>query len=139
MVLALDSDDATLFATVIVRDCAQDVPIIARVNHSRNLANIHRAGADFALSISDISGEMLSARLLGRNVRVREEHRRVEKFAATRWAGKTMRDLPLRANGCSAVAIERDGSYVPIHRDTIVESGDVLWVCGTADALHQLT
>ena len=53
IVLALDSDDATLFATVIARDTAPDVPIVARVNHARNLANIHRAGADFALSISD--------------------------------------------------------------------------------------
>jgi len=80
LVLALDSDDSTLFATVIARDIVDDVPIIARVNHARNLDNIHRAGADYALSISDISGEMLSARLLGRQARVREEHRRVTRI-----------------------------------------------------------
>src|SRR5207237_6147552 len=90
IVLALDSDDATLFATVIARDTAPDVPITARVNHARNLANIHRAGADFALSISDISGEMLSARLLGRTARVREEHRRVQSIPAVRWGGRTL-------------------------------------------------
>lgn len=84
LVLALDSDDSTLFATVIARDLVEDVPIIARVNHARNLDNIHRAGADYALSISDISGEMLSARLLGRHARIREEHRRiVQKDGAT--------------------------------------------------------
>jgi Trk K+ transport system NAD-binding subunit len=80
LLLALDSDDSTLFATVIARDLVDDVPIIARVNHARNLDNIHRAGADFALSISDISGEMLSARLLGRQARVREEHRRIRQI-----------------------------------------------------------
>ena len=80
LVLALDSDDSTLFATVIARDLADDVPIIARVNHARNVENIHRAGADFALSISGISGEMLSSRLLGRQARVREEHRRVQRI-----------------------------------------------------------
>ena len=67
--LALNSDDATLFATVIARDTVPDVPVIARVNHARNVENIHRAGADFALSICDVSGEMLSARLLGRTKR----------------------------------------------------------------------
>src|SRR5439155_1047438 len=72
-ILALNTDDATLFATVICRDAAADVPIIARVNHARNIDNIYRAGADYALSISDISGEMLSARLLGRAMRTREE------------------------------------------------------------------
>ena len=56
IVLALNSDDATLFATVIARDIAPDVPVIARVNHARNLDNMHRAGADYALSISDVSG-----------------------------------------------------------------------------------
>ena len=61
LVLALDSDDSTLFATVIARDLAADVPIIARVNHARNLDNIHRAGADYALSLADVSGQMLTA------------------------------------------------------------------------------
>jgi Trk K+ transport system NAD-binding subunit len=139
IVLALDSDDATLFAAVIARDGAPDVPIIARVNHARNLANIHRAGADFALSISDISGEMLSARLLGRTARVREEHRRVQSIPAARWAGKTMSHLPLRENGCSAVAIEREGTMITrITPETVIEARDVLWVCGTVDALHRV-
>lgn len=80
LILALDSDDSTLFATVIARDLVDDVPIIARVNHARNVESIHRAGADFALSISDISGEMLSSRLLGKQARVREEHRRITQI-----------------------------------------------------------
>jgi len=139
IVLALDSDDATLFATVIARDSAPDVPIVARVNHARNLANIHRAGADFALSISDISGEMLFARLLGRTARVREEHRRVQSIPAVRWAGKTLDQIPLRENGCSAVAIERAGAVITrLARDTTIETKDRLWVCGTTDALHRV-
>nr|MDQ3281927.1 NAD-binding protein [Acidobacteriota bacterium] len=82
LILALDSDDSTLFATVIARDLAPDVPIIARVNHARNLDNIHRAGADYALSIADVSGQMVSSRLLGRRMRGREEHRRVVRTDA---------------------------------------------------------
>jgi Trk K+ transport system NAD-binding subunit len=139
IVLALDSDDATLFATVIARDAANDVPVIARVNHARNVPNIHRAGADFALSISEISGEMLSARLLGRTARPRDEHRRVEKIAATRWAGLSVGELPLRTHGCSAIAIERAGTTIS-HLTTSVriETGDALWVAGTADAVHRV-
>lgn len=139
IVLALDSDDATLFATVIARDTAPDIPVIARVNHARNVPNIHRAGADFALSISDVSGEMLSARLLGRATRVREEHRRVERIATSRWIGLSVHDLPLRPHGCSALALERDGRLItPVARDLHVRSGDWLWVAGTADAVHKV-
>ncbi len=41
VILALDTDDATLFATVIIRDTAPEIPIIARVNHSRSVENIY--------------------------------------------------------------------------------------------------
>ena len=139
IVLALDSDDATLFATVIARDTAPDIPVIARVNHARNVANIHRAGADFALSISDVSGEMLSARLLGRARRAREEHRRVERIAASRWSGLALHDLPLRTHGCSALALERDGALITrLTTDLQIQSGDWLWVTGTAEAVHRV-
>ena len=134
VVLALNSDDATLFATVIARDAAPDVPVIARVNHSRNIDNIYRAGADFALSISDISGEMLSSRLLGHVARSREEHRRVERF--TMRTSRALRDLCVRQHGCSVLAIERDGAFLPATADTILESGDQLYVCGAADAVR---
>jgi len=134
VVLALNSDDSTLFATVIARDAAPDVPVIARVNHSRNIDNMYRAGADFALSISDISGEMLSARLLGRIARSRDEHRRVACIPAR--ATRPLRDLSLRQNGCSLLAIERDGAFLPAIAETIVETGDQLYICGAAEAVR---
>jgi Trk K+ transport system NAD-binding subunit len=140
IILALDSDDSTLFATVIARDVAPDVAVIARVNHARNVANIHRAGADYALSISDVSGDMLYARLVGRTAHGRDEHRRVMRLAAPRWAGRTLRELPIRVNGCSVVALERNGLILSrLAPDLQYESGDALWICGTADAVHRIT
>src|SRR5205823_4138141 len=65
VVIALDADSATLFATVIVRDLAPEVPIVARVNEASNLERIYGAGADFALSISQVSSQILATRLLG--------------------------------------------------------------------------
>lgn len=139
IVLALDSDDATLFAAVIARDVVPDVPVIARVNHARNLANIHRAGADFALSISDISGEMLSSRLLGRGARARDEHRRVQRLTRPAWGGRRVDQLPLREAGCSLVAVERAGARFPVTAALQLHPDDVLWICGTTDALHTIT
>ncbi len=133
VVLALNSDDATLFATVIARDAAPDVPVIARVNHSRNIDNIYRAGADFALSISDISGEMLSARLLGRVSRFRDEHRQVVRVTAR--SGRMLRGLPLRQHGCSLLAIKRGGTFLPVTAETLVQPADELYICGGAEAV----
>ncbi|MEM7583721.1 MAG: NAD-binding protein, partial [Acidobacteriota bacterium] len=44
VVLALDNDSSTLFATVIVKDQAPDVTVIARVNNAENVERIHHAG-----------------------------------------------------------------------------------------------
>lgn len=129
LILALDSDDSTLFATVIARDLAADVPVIARVNHARNLDNIHRAGADYALSISDVSGEMLSSRLLGRHARVREEHRRITAIEGASCAGRTAAELAI-AEGRAVLAVERDGAL--LHRldaDFRFSEADRVWVC----------
>jgi Trk K+ transport system NAD-binding subunit len=128
LILALDSDDSTLFATVIARDLAADVSLIARVNHSRNLDNIYRAGADYALSIADISGQMLSARLLGRKARVREEHRRVLRVDGATCDGRTPADLA--AEGRTLLAVERDGVMLRhVEPGFRIGAEDVVWVC----------
>jgi Trk K+ transport system NAD-binding subunit len=137
VVLALNNDDATMFGAVIVRDLVAGVPVVARVNHARNLDNIYRAGADYALSISDISGEMLSAKLLHRKARARDEHRQIAATNGQRFAGRRVGDLPLRQHGCSLVAIRRDGRFVTrLTADLEVAATDELYICGASDALH---
>ena len=129
LILALDSDDSTLFATVIARDLAGDVPIIARVNHARNLDNIHRAGADYALSIADVSGQMLSTRLLGRQARVREEHRRVVRLEGESLRGRTPAELAA-AEGRAVLAVQRGGEILRrIDPELRIDTGDAVWVC----------
>lgn len=133
-VLAVDSDDSTLFATVVIRDAAPDVPVIARVNHSRNLDNIYRAGADYALSISDISGEMLSARLLRQHARSRDEQRTIVRAAAR--VAHPLRDLAVREFGCSVIAVRRGASTLTrLGAGTKIELGDELVLCGSSDAV----
>jgi Trk K+ transport system NAD-binding subunit len=139
LILALDSDDSTLFATVIARDAAPDIAVIARVNHGRNVENIHRAGADYALSISDVSGEMLSSHLLGLSTRPRDEHRRVARIDASSFAGVTPAEVCSREKACALLAVERDGTLAPRTTELRLDRGDALWVCGTTEAIRNLT
>jgi len=139
LILALDSDDATLFAAVIVRDAAPGIPVIARVNHARNLGNIHRAGADYALSISDVSGEMLSAKLLGRSSRIREEPRRVTRLAGRELIGHSVSVLQARHAGITVLAIESAGEMRSPGFDALIRHEDAVWLCGSANALRAAT
>lgn len=139
IVLALDSDDATLFGTVIVQDCTADAPVIARVNHARNVENIYRAGADFALSISKVSGQMLSFRLLGQEALSLYENLKVQKFPGERLVGRHPVEAAIRERtGCSVVAVER-GNDLIVNYDpsfAFLET-DTVFICGSeADVIR---
>ena len=62
VVITLGTDSSALLATTVVRDLAPDVPIIVSADLAENVSRIHRAGADFVLSISQVAGQLLPSR-----------------------------------------------------------------------------
>ena len=140
-ILALDTDSATLFATVILQDLAPEVPVIARVNHSENVERIHRAGAYFALSISQVSGQMLARKLLGQEAIEVDPQLEILKLAAGGLAGRRPAELALRGRtGCSVVAVERgDRVLVDLGADFRFAADDAVYVCGTPGAVRRFT
>lgn len=136
VVLALDTDAATLFATVIVKDLAPAIPVIARVNQADNVERIHRAGADFALSISQVSGQMLARRLLGEEAVAIDPQLQVRKVDSKELVGKNPAALSLREKtGCTVVAVERgDQIVVDLGDGFTFERGDAVYVAGAATA-----
>ena len=136
VILAVDTDSATMFATVIVKDLAPHVPVIARVNRAENVERIHRAGADFALSISQVSGQILARRLLGEEAVSIDPQLKVLKVGPKGLAGNHPAQLGIRQKtGCSVVAVERDDSLVmEFGPDFEFQPEDVIYVCGSSDA-----
>ncbi|HXO29509.1 MAG TPA: NAD-binding protein [Thermoanaerobaculia bacterium] len=139
VVLALDTDSATLFATVILKDLAPDVPVIARVNQADNVDRIHRAGAYFALSISQVSGQMLAKKLLGQEAFAVDPQLKVRKLAALPLAGRHPSDLRIRGRtGCSVVAVERgEEVLVDFGPDFRFQPDDTIYVCGSSTAVQR--
>lgn len=133
IILALDNDRATLFATVILKDLAPEVPIIARVNTVDNVERIHRAGADFALSISTVSGRILAQKLLGQDAVEVDAHLKVQKFAHHDLGGCHPARAGIREQtGCSVVAVERGEQVLTrFTEDFVMTDSDVLYICGT--------
>ena len=133
IVLALDTDDATLFATVIAKDMAPDVPVIARVNHPRNVERIHRAGADFSLSLSHVSGQLLARRLLGEEAVTIDVALKVLKTSSAGLAGRHPAELSIRdRTGCSVVAVERDDEVlVEFAPEFRFAPADQVYICGS--------
>jgi len=136
VILAVDTDSATMFATVIVKDLAPHVPVIARVNRAENVERIHRAGADFALSISQVSGQILARRLLGEEAVSLDPQLKVLKVGAGGLAGRHPSQLEIRQKtGCSVVAVERgEDLMMEFGPDFRFESEDAIFVCGSSEA-----
>jgi Trk K+ transport system NAD-binding subunit len=139
VILALDTDSATLFATTILKDFAPDVPVIARVNQAENVDRIYRAGADFALSISQVSAQMLARHLLGEEAVEVDEHLKVQKVPVDPLIGHHPSDLRVRERtGCSVVAVERgDEAILEFGRECRFDAGDTVFVSGTAEAVRR--
>lgn len=139
VILALDTDAATLFATVIVKEAAPDVPVIARVNRAENVDRIHRAGADFALSIAQVSGQILARRLLAEEAVSVDEQLKVLKLEADGLVGRHPAELRIRERtGVSVVAVERGEEMIlELGPDFRFRPEDAVFVCGPAEAVRR--
>ncbi len=139
IILALDSDRVAVFATSVVRDLAPDVPIIARVNRRGNVTRVHRAGADFALSTAQVSGQILGAHLLGEEAISFELRAKVIKTQPGGLVGHGPFTSDVRRRtGCSVVAVERaDNVIVDFSRDFVIKATDVVYVVGSEEAISR--
>jgi Trk K+ transport system NAD-binding subunit len=138
VILALASDSTNLFAATIVRDLAPEVPIIARVNQAEDVSRIRAAGADFALSISEVAGQLLGRQLFGEEFVSLETQVRLVKATAAGIAGldPASARIPERT-GCWIVAIERgDEVLVEVDPEFEIQSGDSVYLCGSQESVN---
>lgn len=137
VVVALSDDSAGIFATAVLRDYAPDLLLIARVNRAPNVARLYEAGADFALSVGQVAGQILAFHLLEEGGTMVEQHLKFARVKAGALAGQH----PWRAGtsnrtGVTIVAIERDGDvHVEFDAAFRIDARDVVFICGTAEGL----
>lgn len=139
VILALSEDAATLLATAILKDMAPAVPVIARVNRAPNVERIYRAGAEFALSISQVSGQLLARRLLGKQSVSLDPLLRVLEVSSLGLVGHHPADLRIRdQTGCSVVAVERgEQLLMELGAGFRFEAADKVYICGSLEATQR--
>ena len=138
VILALDSDGAALFAAAVVRDHVPEIPLLACVSHVENADRVQRAGADFALSVSQVAGQLLVHHVLGEMVSHKPRIKMV-KLRPGPLAGRHPLAARIRERtGCSVVAVERDGDVImEIPASLVLEPEDALYICGTPAAFDR--
>ena len=138
VILALSDDTDTEFATLVIRDLNPDVEIIARAEESENVQKMYRAGADYVLALSTVSGRMLASTILeDEDVISMDQQVEVIRVAADGLGNTTLGEADVRSRtGCTVVAIERNGSVITdLGPDVTIEPTDKLVIAGTDDGI----
>ena len=135
VILACENDSATLLAATVTRDYAADVPIIACAILEENVGRIQQAGADFALSVSQVAGQLLAHHVLGEMIS-QQAHIKLVKVDAGRLVGRHPLKSKIREHtGCTVIAVERAGEIImDIPASFVLAEEDALYVCGMVEA-----
>ncbi len=139
VVIALDDDAATLFAAASTRALAPEVTIVAGVRRADSVARIHRAGADFALSVGQVAGQLLAFQLFGEEAVSVQPQIKVVRTRAGDLAGRPLLSSQVRERtGCSIVAVERgDEVIVKFGKELALTDIDRVYVGGTPSAIDR--
>ncbi|SFG04387.1 Trk K+ transport system, NAD-binding component [Halopelagius inordinatus] len=133
IVLALDSDTKAIFATLVIKHLSPETEVIARANDSENVAKLYRAGAEYVLALSTVSGRILASSLTDEIVIAPESQIELVRTRAPELVGTSLAEADVRARtNCTVVAVERDGELVTdVGPDFVVQTTDTLVVAGT--------
>ena len=139
VVLALSDDSESVFATAAVRDYAPEVPLIVRVLRSPNTTRLYRSGADFAISVGQVAGQILAHHLLDEQGLSVENRIKFSRLGAGTLAGMhPWRNDALDRTGAKVVAVERGNEVLVEFDDAFrVRPDDTLFVCGSIKSLER--
>jgi voltage-gated potassium channel len=104
-------DDTNIYLTIYCRRLRPDVQIISRARLERNVATLHRAGADFVLSYASMGASTIM-NLLNRDsiLMVTEGLDVFEVEVPESLIGKSIAEAKIRQlTDCTVVALEQDG------------------------------
>ena len=139
VVLALPDDTTTEFTMLVVRDLAPNTQVLARVEEAESVPKVHRAGADYVLSLATVTGRLSASTVIeGRDVISLTQQIEVVRTTAARLAGRAIADADIREQtGCTVIAVDRgDETVTEIGPDTRIQSGDELVVVGTDEGIR---
>ena len=111
VIITPHDDDTNVYLTIYCRQLRPDIQILARATHERNVATLHRAGADIVLSYASMgAGAVMNVLQRSRILMVAEGLDLFKVRVPPDLAGRTISDSAIRErSGCSVVAIHTEG------------------------------
>ena len=136
-IITTHDDDVNIYLTIYLRRLRPDLQIIARCTRERNVATLHRAGADFVLSYASMGANAVFNLLRRGSVLMVAEGLYVFRAAVPGGlVGRSLIESRFRQlSGCSVIAIQHE-DRMEVNPDPHQPLGDSmqLVLIGTAEA-----
>ena len=136
VIITTHDDDANIYLAIYCRRLRPDMQIVCRATHERNVATLHRAGADFVLSYASLGANAIFNFLSRSDVlMVAEGLSLLRVETPPTLAGRTVAGSAIRKRtGCSVVAIRHDDeTTVNPPPDAVISAGSELILIGTVE------
>ncbi len=137
VIITTSLDDSNTYLTIYCRKLRPDIQLISRATLERNVAGLHRAGADFVMSYAAMGSNIIFNLLKHSDLLLIAEglslfHVKLPDSLA----GKTLVETGIRdQTGCSVVAVSKgDQQDINPEPSTILESNSSLILIGSVEA-----
>ena len=137
VIITTHDDRTNIYLTIYCRRLRPDVQIICRANLDRNIAKLHKAGADLVMSSASLAASTVFNLLKPDDVLMLAEGLNVFRSGVhATLADKTLAECQIRARtGCSVIAINQNDRMVNNPDPQIrLNTGDELIMIGTEEA-----
>lgn len=140
IIITTHDDDVNVYLTIYCRRLRPDIQVITRSTLERNLATMHRAGADFVMSYASMGANTIF-NLLKRSdiMMVAEGLDLLKVMVPEQLAGRTIAQSSIRQEtGCTIIAI-RNGEALHINPepDMVLPAQAEIILIGTVEAENQ--
>lgn len=137
VVISTHDDDTNIYLTIYCRRLRPTIRIVSRATLERNVATLHRAGADFVMSYASMGANAILTLLDRSQVLMVAEGLDIFRVPMPQaFAGRTLAELDIRRKtSCTVVAVQNGGA-VSLALDPqrpLPTSGDLILI-GTVEA-----
>ncbi len=105
-------DDTNIYLTKYFRSLRPDMQILSRATQDRNVSTLHRAGADYVMSLASVGSNAIFNYLKNQQTLLLVEGLNIFRTPVpAALAGRTLTDSGIRhRTGCSVAAVDLDGT-----------------------------
>ena len=136
VLITTHDDDVNIYLTIYCRQLSPNMQVISRTTYDKNIATMHRAGADFVMSYASMGANSIFNIIEGQDVLVLAEGLNIFNHKVNNLlAGKTLIESDIRKKtGCTVVAIKcKEGMKVSPEPDRKLEEGEEIVLIGSTE------